>query len=85
MAYTELQGWNEYFEKRPVGWRDDDRAFKHLQTQGVKGEPYSVFSSLLPIYKPTVTTDGTLNASSLKGSALFSRMLSAKGGDKLDL
>ena len=26
LPYDEIQGWFEYFEKRPYGWRDDRRA-----------------------------------------------------------
>jgi hypothetical protein len=84
MPYEELLGWLNYLERRPVDWRADDRAFKVLQTQGVKGKPWSVFKSLETIYNPpSDLKDGELNVSSLKGSALFSKMLSAKGGDNI--
>ena len=87
MPYEEFLGWMNYFERRPVDWRADDRAAKLLQAQGVKEKPWNLFGSLHPIYKGTTgSSDGnTLNTKSLKGSTLFSRMLSSKGGDKLDL
>jgi len=79
MTYEELLGWFSYFEKRPVGWRDDDRTMKYLQTQGVKEKPWAIFSSLKPIYHPE-TEDKGFNANSFKNSGMFQKMLSAGGG-----
>ena len=39
MPYEEFSKWLEYFRRRPVDWRADDRVFKVLQTQGVKDKP----------------------------------------------
>lgn len=86
MPYSELLEWLAYFERRPVGWRSDDATFKLLQAQGVKGKPQNFFSSLVPIYSTSVSTDlpdGELSVSNLKGSALFANMLNAVGGDAL--
>jgi hypothetical protein len=80
MPYEELLGWFAYLEMRPVDWRDDDRTFKFLQTQGYKGKPGDVFPSLRPIY----TRRDNDSYSSLKGSFFFQKMMSAVGGDKLD-
>jgi hypothetical protein len=86
MPYEEFLGWMNYFERRPVGWRDDDRAAKIIQAQGVKEKPWNLFSSLYAVYKGVSSGPAdSLNVKSLKGSSLFSRMLSSKGGDKLDL
>ena len=38
--------WGDYFRKRPLGWREDQRTFLLLQAQGYKGDPGSVFASL---------------------------------------
>jgi len=80
-------GWFDYFERRPYDWRDDDRTYKLLQAQGAKEGPEKYFVSLHRIYKPdsVQTEDGKLSASSLKGSFIFQKMLSAKGGDKLEI
>jgi len=83
MTYEELLGWYDYFERRPYGWRDDDRAAKIIQAQGVKEKAVNLFSSLKAIYNPKVE-DG-LGANSFKASMMFHKMLSAKGGDKLSL
>ena len=87
MPYDEFLGWSDYFERRPVGWREDDRVFKILQTQGVKASPNEVFQSLGPIYNPKSNVkleDGQFNVSNLKSSLMFKKMLSAKGGDVIN-
>lgn len=83
MAYEELLGWFSYFEKRPVGWRDDDRTMKYLQTQGVKEKPWAVFSSLRPIYNGGKEPEKGANpTASLEGSSLFQKLMMSKGGDE---
>ncbi len=86
MPYEELLGWFAYLDKRPIEWRDDDRAYKYLQTQGYKGKPWEVFPSLGAIYRSdsVAAIDGKIEMKSFKGSYLFHKMLSAKGGDKID-
>jgi hypothetical protein len=88
MPYDELLGWFHYFERRPVDWRSDDRTFKVLQTQGVKEKPWTIFGSLDAIYnnKKTVQNeDGKISLQNLKSSGIFSKMMTAVGGDKLNL
>ena len=88
MDYDELQKWLAYFNERPVGWRDDDRFFKLLAAWGQKGEPYNIFQSLIPIYKPVNRKDeedNTLDVNKFKQSFMYSKMLSAKGGDRIEL
>lgn len=86
MTYEELQGWFNYFERRPIGWRDDDRTYKLLQAQGVKEKPQNLFTSLKAVYDETrnINSEGT-DIGSLKGSLIFQKMLTARGGDLLDL
>jgi hypothetical protein len=88
MSYEELLGWHNYFERRPYGWRDDARAAKLLQAQGVKAKPEAIFPSLQTIYNPPISVGaahGQLDIQNFKRSHLFSKLLSASGGDKLDL
>ena len=81
MSYEELCGWFSYLEQRPIDWRDDDRTSKLLQAQGVKESPTKLFPSLAAIYnKPKESFD----VNGLKSSALFQKMLSARGGDKIN-
>lgn len=82
MPYDEMLGWFEFFEKRPIGWRDDLRTSYLLQAQGVKEKPTKLFPSLAAISKKS---DGNSMADSLKNSALFLKMKAAVGGDKLDI
>jgi len=89
MTYDEFGKWIKYFEMRPVNWREDDAAFKIMQAAssfggGIKAKPWDLFGSLGAIYKnPEINTSGT-DMSTLNGSLLFSKMLDAKGGDKLE-
>ena len=83
MPYDELVRWYAYFEKRPIGWREDDRAAKQIQAAGVKEKVWNLFPSLDRIYNAGKFTDNPTDT--LKSSFLFHKMLSAKGGDKLDL
>jgi hypothetical protein len=87
MPYDEFTGWFEYFEKRPVGWREDDRTMKLLQVQGMKAAPSSVFASLAKMQEANAKAkeDGRISIDNLKRSALFNKMLSATGGEKLEL
>ena len=89
MPYDELLRWYVYFDKRPPEWRADDRAAKLLQAQGVKEKAWNLFPSLQPIYKKgaavEVVEDGQIDSGNLKSSFIFHKMLSAVGGDKLDL
>jgi hypothetical protein len=46
MPYHELRCWLEFFEKRPIGWREDNRTSMLLQAFGVKERPEKIFRSL---------------------------------------
>ena len=76
-------GWFNYFERRPVDWRNDDRTSKLLQAQGVKADAKRLFPSLEAVYS-TPASEG-FNAAKFKRSQMFSMMLGSVNGDKLDL
>jgi hypothetical protein len=85
MPYDEYVKWHLYFGKRPVGWREDDRAMKLMQAQGTKAAPGQVFHSLGVIAAESEKRRNEGNPlDSLRTSALFSRMLGAVGGDVID-
>lgn len=84
MPYEEFLGWMDYFNRRPIEWRDDDRTFKLLQAQGTKAKPNEIFPSLAAIYNPVKTEGDTMDISSFKASAMFNKILGAKGGDKIN-
>lgn len=85
MPYDEFIKWQGYFEKRPVGWREDDRTMKLLQVQGLKKRPEEIFDSLArlkaAINEERKLHDGKVSIRSLKASTLFSKMSGAKGGE----
>lgn len=85
MPYEELLGWLNYFERRPVDWRDDDRTFKLLQIQGYKGRPETVFHSLAALNNRPVSEDGKMDMKNFKGSSVYHFLAAATGGDKIDL
>jgi len=86
MPYEEFLGWCSYFDSRPPGWQEDNRTFKLLQSQGFKGKPEEIFSSLGKVFKQREAEhiDGLLKDPQLKGTAFLDRMGKAKGGDHLD-
>lgn len=79
MPHAEFTNWMRYLNNRPVGWRDDQRAFLQMKAQGVKGKPTDFFPSLKPIYDQQSAADG-VNAPMPSGK--FLAMLNqATGGD----
>ena len=76
--YWEIMEWIEFFQRRPVGWREDHRTHYMLAAQGVKAKPHELFSSLHAIEKDkeeesNVSVAG--DAKKLVASPLFERML----------
>lgn len=78
MPFRELQGWFEYFERRPVGWREDQRTSMLLNAWGAKVSPEKLFPSLAAISKHQTKN-------SFKGSLLEQLAAGAVGGDKIGL
>lgn len=54
MTHEEVIGWFEYFRRRPLGWREDQRTYMLLSALGTKARPEELFSSLTPSRGPTV-------------------------------
>jgi hypothetical protein len=78
MPYDEFLLWVSYFENRPIDWRSDLRAAYLMNVLGEKKKPQEIFPSLAVIFsKP--------KDNPLKGSYMLQKLLSAKGGDKLDI
>ena len=83
MPYTELLKWIEYFKRRPVGWRDDQRTSLILSSAGVKAKGEDLFPSLRAI-KDIADSRSKEDRAVPKGLFL-KRMLQATGGDKVNL
>jgi hypothetical protein len=81
MPHEELLAWISYFERRPVGWREDVRAAYLMNAFGDKRKPQDIFPSL----KILGSSSTRCRTDSLRGSTLFHKLLSAKGGDKLEV
>jgi len=73
MPYEELLGWYEYLDKRPAGWREDQRAALIMMSFGVKSTPDKLFSSLAKMKSAAVAVsdDGTVSIESFKQSGVF--------------
>jgi hypothetical protein len=70
--------WVEYFNRRPVGWRDDHRACYGLSAQGVKAKPHELFNSLYIIEKEKEEAENEStehDAQKLVSSPFFTKML----------
>ena len=85
MTHEEFSKWVTYFEERPIGWREDYRAYLIMRTQGVKQKPAEIFASLAPIFtrKVNIEADGT-SMMDLAHSGLAGFLMNAKGGDKIE-
>lgn len=76
MPYDELLAWTQFFRKRPIGWREDQRTFLQLQAAGYKGKAEDLFVSLKLLKEGIPTEEKALP----KGKFL-DMMLKAKDGD----
>jgi hypothetical protein len=79
MPYEEFVGWLKYFEQRPSGWRDDQRASLLLQAQGIKKRPEELFSSLKAIKKSSLRATGGIDPNFMR------KLQSAKGANESGL
>ena len=88
MPYEEYMNWQIYFCTHPVGWQEDDRAYKLLAAQGVKEKPENLFASFAIMKKHQEKIagkgDNMVVAANLKRSSLFAKFGNAVGGDKLE-
>lgn len=82
MPYTELLKWVDFFNKRPVGWREDQRTYLILRSQGVKESAENLFPTLRKI-KQVHEESQTPDRAVPKGKFL-DMMMRAKGGDGTD-
>lgn len=52
LTYEELLGWFEYFRRRPLGWREDFRAYVIMSAfAGSKVKPEEIFESIRMLKK----------------------------------
>jgi len=88
MPYEEYVGWSLYFNKRPLGWREDHRTYLIMSSFGADIKPEDVFPSLSLLgsgasLPKTKGREPALNT--MKGSSMLAKIKSAVGGDKIPL
>jgi hypothetical protein len=79
MTYTELQNWAKFFKKRPIGWRDDQRAYMLLSAQGVKASAENVFPTLRMIKEDEINSQKPDHA--IPKGKFLNLIKKAKNGD----
>ena len=79
MPHTELMKWIEFFQRRPVGWREDHRTSMLMNAFGVKEKGHNLFGSLKVIHDRTEAEKAKGNA--LPSGKFLQMMQSAKNGD----
>jgi hypothetical protein len=79
MPYTELLKWTEFFKRRPPGWREDQRTYLMLRSQGVKEKAENIFPTLrmLAVSKEENQTPDK----AVPQGKFLELMKKAKGGD----
>lgn len=82
MPHDEMARWFHYFERRPIGWRDDLRASYLMQAQGAKIKTTEVFPSLAAVMK---RSEASTFVDSFKKSVIFQNIKGAVGGERLDI
>jgi len=79
MEYEEIQGWFEYFQRRPIGWRDDLRAAYLMNAQGVDKKPEEIFPSIKQIKNDERKVQSTGHQGEALMNSAFGKMLASKG------
>lgn len=81
MPYSEYVNWLKFFQRRPEGWREDQRAAMIMKSFGVKQQPQDLFPSLKAIHKSNEPKPDQAKPA----GKFFQKMLSAEGGDAAQL
>ena len=82
MPYAVFLDWQEYFTRRPQGWRDDYRASLQLSAWGVK-DTSKLFPSLEPVLsdaKPKPRADGAMTKQQVGGNNLLQKLRAENPG-----
>jgi hypothetical protein len=79
MPYLELIKWIDFFNKRPVGWREDQRTYLMLRSQGIKESAENLFPTLKIIKDNSVKSQKDDHA--IPRGKFLDLMLKAKNGD----
>lgn len=86
MDYETFRGWQDYFEKYPVGWREDLRTYYIMRAFGVEEKPEKIFPSLKAVYaasRPAIK-EGQISVDNLQQSKFFQMLTKAQGGKHIN-
>lgn len=83
---SEIEGWFEYLNRRPVGYRDDGRFYHILAALGLKSKPHEVFASLAAVEKDKqereeADTEHNIQAQKLVNSGFLGKVIQDTGWD----
>jgi len=83
MSFQEYVLWLQFFEKRPLGWREDLRAFRIMCSNGnmKNPKPGDYFGTLKQMSEAEAAEAKSVPR---RGSFAHSALMNAKGGVKLD-
>jgi hypothetical protein len=79
MDYEEIQGWFEYFQRRPIGWREDLRAAYIMNSNGVDKKPEELFPAIKQIKNDERKVQNTGHQGEALMNSNFGAMLASKG------
>jgi len=79
MPNDELMNWFYFFSKRPIGWREDQRTYLMLRTQGVKEKAEVIFPTLKQIYASNESSQKADRA--VPKGKFLEMMMKSKNGD----
>jgi hypothetical protein len=79
MPYTELLQWIEFFNSRPIGYREDYRTFLLLKAAGFDGKAEDLFMSIKAISDKVKKQEKEDRA--VPKGLFLAKMLEAKNGD----
>jgi len=83
MSYEELLGWQNYFDHKPYGYREDIRAYRIMMAFGNKlPKAEDLFESIAAVKK---RADERSAGQKLAGSKMLAMIMTARGGDAIPL
>jgi len=79
MPYLELLKWINFFNTHPIGWKEDQRTYLMLRSQGVKEPAENLFPTLKIIKENQIKLQKDDHA--MPKGKFLELMLKAKNGD----
>lgn len=88
LPYSEIQGWFQYFQRRPLGWREDSRTHMLMQAAGVEKKAAEIFPSIRTImdYQQKIADENPLmeQTNKLRSSGFLARLQAAAAKNNSD-